>query len=1034
MKTKIQNDIRAVREYAKKAAELRASGRAREHAYRACLQDLLCAVIPGAQAINEGERNDSCSPDFRVQWKSGALVGHVETKDIGANLDREEKSEQLQRYRRGFSNLVLTDYLEFRRYDNGRAQKPARLADEIRGGKMHPPVSTARAEELAEFLRVFAAAGAGANESPSPEILAAELAQKAKEIKRRAEAAMEKDDRDLIQLYEAFCKNLMQGLTPAAFADIFAQTAVYALFTARLQADQENRAHEFSRAVAGELLPHTTPFLRKFFNQFMQQDLDEDLAIAADNTAAYLRGVSMENIAAAFALRADADPFMHFYETFLDRYDGKLRRKQGVYYTPPPVVDFIVRAADYCLREFFEDAPRGLADSGKTKNPHDANAELHTVQILDPAAGTGAFLAKILETIKTEINPRGGWENYALEELLPRLYGFENMMSAYSVCHIKFALALGNDIMEKLRRSKKRVNVFLTDALDYGEHGQMGIGWLDEEAQAADEVKNKTPVMVVLGNPPYNVKSQNRGAHIIELLADYKKGLRERKLNLDDDYIKFIRNAEWLVAEKTGRGVVAFITNNSFYGGITHRQMREHLLRAFDKIYILNLHGKIGETEPGGGKDENVFSIGVGVGITVMVKTGDSDSDAEVFYVDCYGKQQAKFDFLLGADLGNMKLQTLSPHAPYYFFLPKDFSAQENYDEGVSITDLFPVYNSGIQTKCDELSVHFEQKSLETVVNDFLSLGVEQLKQKYSNKKDSSGWNFQSAKNDLAKRKFVYADICYRPFDNRRICYTGTSGGFLGRSRNKVMDHFIKRDNLALLVSRTIPEKEIFDRGFITSCIADLHAASDQTYCIPLYLYEEMHGKTEKRANIAPEFAEKIAAAAGMSYAENGGADCITPPQILDYVYAVLHNPYYRKKYAEFLKINFARIPKPQNKTHFAQTAKTGGELRRLHLLEEKSLDDNAVQFHGDSCVVEFVKPEQDNKTLKININAKSHFSGVPQAAWNLTIGGYRPAEKWLKDRKTRTLKYKDQRAYAHLITALAQTAAITEKMPPPWA
>ncbi|MBE8157973.1 MAG: N-6 DNA methylase, partial [Betaproteobacteria bacterium] len=567
--------IAAVRTYAKEISALRGGGKAREHAYRPALQNLLNALIPGAQAINEGERGKAGAPDFRVEWKNNAVLGHAETKDIGVDLDATAKSEQMARYLSAFSNLILTDYLEFRRYARGKFVESAKLADEIVGGKMRPPLSNQRALRLAEFLHAFAEAGkSGADESPSAEVLAKTLAAKAKEIKRAAAAALKNENADLISLHEAFSKNLIHGLKPEKFADIFAQTAVYALFTARLEADNRGKVKEFSRAVAGELLPQTTPFLRRFFNQFMQQDLDADLAAAADNTADYLRAASMETVRAEFAKRADTDPFMHFYETFLKHYDGDLRRKHGVYYTPPPVVDFIVRAANDCLAKYFpEEAPGGLADSSfaenprkkrnkkKNGNPAETPAQ-HIVQILDPAAGTGAFLSKVVETIKEKIGRSGGWEDYAAEELLPRLFGFENMMSAYAICHIKFALDLGEKVMKRLQDNNERVKVYLTDSLDYGKHPPMGIGWLDAEARAADSVKSEKPVMVVLGNPPYNVKSENFSAHILDLLKDYKKDLGERKTNLDDDYIKFIRNAEWLVAEETGRGIVAFITNN----------------------------------------------------------------------------------------------------------------------------------------------------------------------------------------------------------------------------------------------------------------------------------------------------------------------------------------------------------------------------------------------------------------------------------------------------------------------------------------
>ena len=1027
MNQDMRNRIRAVREYAKKVAELHKSGKAREHAYRACLENMLNAVIAEARAINEGERGESGAPDFRVEWHTGALLGHVETKNIGADLQRTEESAQMRRYRGGFENLILTDYLEFRRYTQGRRQDSARLAENITDGKIVPPLSESRILSVLELLHVFAINGkSGAGESPSAEALAEVLATKAREMKNCAIVAMHNNNTELRYLYDAFNINLMHGLSVEKFADIFSQTAIYALFTARLQAEQQHRAHEFSRALAGELLPPTTLFLRRFFNQFMQQDLDADMAAVADKTADYLRMIDLRGVIRDFSQRrADADPFMHFYETFLKHYDGQLRRKQGAYYTPPPVVDFIVRAADDCLKTFFVDVPRGLADSSMSDNPRHVNNKTHKVQILDPAVGTGAFLSKIVETIHAEVAPHGGWENYVLEELLPRLYGFENMMSAYSVCHLKFALDLGEDIMLRLRDKEERVNVYLTDSLDYNKHEPMGISWLDAEARAADAIKSKMPVMVVLGNPPYNVKSQNRSAHISELLKDYKRDLHERKINLDDDYIKFIRNAEWLVAQQTGRGIVAFITNNSFYGGITHRRMREHLLSSFNRIYILNLHGKLLENSPDGEKDDNVFDIGVGVGIVIMLKTDDSESMASVFYADCYGERAAKFDFLLRENLNTVRWKELSPHAPNYFFTPKDFSDKEEYTKGVLLTDLFDVYNSGVKTDRDSLFIDLDKDALVAKIKKLLSGKYNEDFVNFYRVQDSSGYKMleKIEKAGFLSEKII--PIVYRPFDIQFIYYDCK---IISRPSQKVISHFVEHENIAIMTSRTCPEHEDFDKVFITNCVANIGAANSQTYVFPLWLYEDIHGTIEKRANINSQIAAQIAVAAGLTYAEQGGD--MSPLDILDYVYAVLYNPHYRQKYAEFLKIDYPRIPLPKNQKHFWQTANFGGKLRQLHLLEAASLDGGKVKFVGADNRVQMIAAElQKNNMFRVKINTTTAFENVPSSAWHFSIGGYLPAQKWLKSRKNRPLSYEDQTHYRRLINALEQTAKIMSEM-----
>lgn len=1022
--------LKAAREYAEKIARLRGGGNAREHAYRGDLQKLIETLVSGARAVNEGARVEGDAPDFRVEWESGAVLGYAETKDIGADLDKTENSPQLKRYRKRFSNLILTDYLEFRRYANGNLADSLKFAEDIVGGKITPPISKQRALRLGEFFGGFAEAGRG-GETPSAESLARILAAKAREVQRCAAKALDEGDSDLTALHAAFAKNLMRGLKPKDFSDIFAQTAVYALFFARLEADEKGRAHQFSRETAGDLLPQTIPFLRKFFNQFMGRDLNSGLADAADNTADYLRAASMENIYKEFARRGGFDPFMHFYETFMMHYDGKQRREQGVYYTPPQVVDFIVRAADFCVQKYFPETPEGLAFDGKKENPR-KEGEKYAVQILDPAAGTGAFLSKAVEIIK-ERKPEN-WEYYAAEALLPRLFGFENMMGAYAICHMKFARDFGGEIMKRLQRENGRVNIYLTDSLDYEKHPPMGIGWLDAEARAADLVKSEEPVMVVLGNPPYNVRSKNNSEHISKLLEDYKKNLHERKINLDDDYIKFIRNAEWLVAEQTGRGVVAFITNNSFYGGITHRKMREHLLRSFDEIYVLNLHGKTGETAPDGGIDKNVFDIQVGVGIIIMVKTAVSEHPAKLRYADLQGTRETKFDFLTRENMESVKWQTLSPSAPNYFFIPKDFSAKEEYEKGVLLTDLFSVYNSGIQTKRDSLTVHFTEDEIDAVIEDMQKLEAEKIRGKYNLPPDGRDWSVERAKKDVELGGAVES-YAYRPFDIRKTFYTGRVKGFIAYPRHKIMRHFIGHENIGLIAPRLCKGQNGFEHGLVSKHIIDIavgdaHSGSG-TYVFPLWLYEEMHGELKRCPNFRAEIASEIATAAQTKYAEDGGTNCISPPEIFDYIYAVLHNPHYRKKYAEFLKIGFPRIPLPKNRAHFRQTAKTGGKLRRLHLLEDASLDGDGVIFDdGGGNVVEKIRAKPDGKkTLRVEIGAKSAFCGVPAAAWEFRIGGYFPAQKWLKSRKNRALKYEDLRHFRRTINALAQTAEIAEKM-----
>jgi predicted helicase len=335
------------------------------------------------------------------------------------------------------------------------------------------------------------------------------------------------------------------------------------------------------------------------------------------------------------------DPVLHFYETFLGEYDPATRKARGVYYTPDPVVKFMVKSVDEILQKEF-DLPMGLADNSKiqreitkAESQNKLNAkivgtgrgqkhmqEFHKVQVLDPATGTGTFLLEVFNQIHKKFqNKPALWQSYAQKDLLPRVHGFEILMASYTMVHLKLAMFL----TEKEVEIKDRLSVYLTNSLEEANPDDGSLfsltKWLTDEAEEASEIKNNKPVMVVIGNPPYSVSSSNSGEWIQSLIADYKKDLGEKKLNLDDDYIKFIRYGQHFI-EKNGEGILAYISNNSFIDGVTHRRMRESLMETFDKIYILDLHGnsKKKETAKDGGQDENVFDIQQGVSINIFVK------------------------------------------------------------------------------------------------------------------------------------------------------------------------------------------------------------------------------------------------------------------------------------------------------------------------------------------------------------------------------------------------------------------------------
>ncbi|MDA8014435.1 MAG: N-6 DNA methylase [Gammaproteobacteria bacterium] len=1030
-----------------------AAGKATEHTYRHALRALLAEAAPDVQVTNEPKQIECGAPDFLLA-RGEVPLGYVETKSVGKNLDDKSFRAQFKRYTDALDNLIITDYLEFRFFRGGEKVAAVRVG-EIRGGRVRP--RQGEFEALENLLANFTAHD-GIAISNSDE-LAAHMAVKARLLAAAVADSLLQDEKDngrtegngeLHDQLQAFRKHLIHDIRPAEFADIYAQTIAYGLFAARLHDDNPGA---FTRIRAGSLIPENNPFLRKFFQHIAAHDLDKRIRWVVDALADLFRIAAVEELMAQYT-KGGADPFLHFYETFLGAYNPKLRKSRGVYYTPEPIVDFMVRAVDEILRGEFK-LRDGLAATDKTRiETKTGETKLHKVQILDPGTGTGTFLASIVRHIHKKYFARqqGVWQSYAREDLAPRLNGFEILMAPYVMAHIKMNMVLRETGCEL---GRQRAHVFLTNTLEehHPDTKTLFARWLSDEANQANFIKRDTPVMVVIGNPPYAVSSSNRGPWIQNLLGEYKKGLKEKKLNLDDDYIKFIRYGEHVV-QKTGEGVLAYITNNSFLEGITHRQMRKTLLETFDKIYILDLHGDAGkkETAPDGSADKNVFDIMQGVSINLLVKTRKKGAGAlaRVFHADLYGVREAKYEFLQSKNLASVGYKKLNPVAPQFFFTPKDFSAQKEYEKGFSLQSLFGNYNSGIQTKCDELSVKFSQTELDAVINDFLKLEVGELQRKYPDKRDSSGWNFRAAKKSLMAKEFKFANMLYRPFDIRRTVDTKSSSGFIGRPRKKTMRHMLAGENVGIGFMRQVFFGGEYSHVFVSKHIIEertFYSRRGATSFAPLYLYPEtaqkdLDEKSARKPNLDSEIVKAVAAALNLRFApeKETGNKTFAPIDLLDYIYAVLHAPSYRERYNEFLKIDYPRVPYPQNAAQFRKLAKLGGKLRALHLMEPapklittyKVAGDNAI----DSRVVrrDFYKITDAKKRLgNVHINAKQYFGNVPEIAWSLYIGGYQPAQKYLKDRKERRLSAGEIGHYQHIIAALAGTGQLMKEIDAVW-
>ncbi len=1025
------------------------SGEAREHAYRPALKSLIENLFPQVLAQNDPARQKVGAPDF-ILTRNNIPIGFIETKDINVGLDEVEKSDQMKRYY-PLGNLVLTNYLEFRFYTNGLKYQNITIAEIVNHRLIFNEGSF---EELTLSLKNFTEKKE--QTVGSAEKLAKLMADKARLVREIIFRAIETDEAkisDLYKQFESFKTVLIHDLTPEQFSDIYAQTIAYGFFAARYH---DQSLENFSRQEAVFLLPKSNPFLKKFFNE-IAIDLDSRVTWVVDSLADLFNHANVKEL----MMRSEKEtvrqnPIIHFYETFLGEYDPKLRKSRGVYYTPEPVVKFIVRAVDDILKTEFN-LPLGLADTSKVEREVMVQGKkgrklFHKVQILDPATGTGTFLDEVIKYVHSKNfgNQKGSWSSYVDNDLLPRLHGFELLMASYAMCHLKLDLTL-TETGYKPTDKAKRIGVYLTNSLEEPsvDNGSLFSSWLSQEAQEADSVKKDTPVMVVMGNPPYSGESANKGEWIMSLMEDYKKEpggkekLKERNPKwVNDDYVKFLRFGQYFI-EKNGEGILAFINPHGFLDNPTFRGMRWNLLKTYDKIYALDLHGnsKKKETAPDGGKDENVFDIQQGVSINLFVKTGKKNANelGKVFHYDLYGKRAEKYEFLLKNSLKSISYKELENVASNYFFVRKDFELQTTYDNEVSIADLFNANSVGVVTANDAVLINDDEQNLTKNIERF--------------------YKIEPNRNFIKK-------ISYRPFDERFIYYDTK---LVERPREKVMQHFLKGKNIGLIFRRQSPESNDLYIFISNNIIGDGYIRSDNKggeSIAPLYLYKDsnnnfLNSELERTPNLNQEILKqiegKIGLKLGVSSFDSAQDDTqeqsdiavdtgtFTPENLLDYIYAILHNPTYRERYKEFLKIDFPRVPFTSNKELFWKLVQKGKELRELHLLESPLLNNFQTKFdiEGNNEVTKVSFEEENIGELlsekieaykkgvvgKVFINAEQYFDNVPEIAWNFYIGGYQPAQKWLKDRKARVLSFEDIQHYQKIIIALTQTDRVMKEI-----
>jgi hypothetical protein len=1004
-------------------------GNATEHTFRGDLQQLLESLVPEIRATNEPKRQSCGAPDY-ILTKKDIPVGFIEAKDVGdKDLEGKKKSvnkEQFDRYKASLDNLIFTDYIDFHLYNDGEFITKIAIAEITEKGIIALPQNFARFENLIKDFCVHI----GQNIKSSKK-LAEMMAGKARLLSDIIGKALTSDethneDSTLKDQMLAFRQILIHDITPKSFADVYAQTIAYGMFAARLH---DPTLDTFSRQEAAELIPKSNPFLRKLFGYIAGPDIDDRIKWVVDSLTDIFLACNVEEILKNYGKSTKMeDPIIHFYETFLSEYDPKLRKSRGVWYTPQPVVNFIVRAVDDILKTEF-DLPQGLADTSKTKikvNTQTADKrsatgykqleqEVHKVQILDPATGTGTFLAEVVKHIHKKFQGQQGiWSNYVETHLLPRLNGFELLMASYAMAHLKLDLLLTETGFKP--KSNQRFRVYLTNSLEehHQDTGTLFANWLSTEANEANHIKRDTPVMCVIGNPPYAVSSTNKNNWIDSLIADYKKDLNEKSYNsLSDDYVKFIRYGQHYI-EKNGSGVLAYISNNSFIDGIVFRKMRKHLLECFDKIYILDLHGnsKKKEVSPDGSADVNVFDIQQGVSINIFIKTDKKKKNelGQLFHYDLFGKREFKYDFLNENNLNSLKWNSLPLKKPNYFFINKNYQGQDEYKKGFSIDELFQIKAAGIKTHRDSVVIGFNKKELKEQIEDYL-------------------FSVDNTSNSFSETKFK--TISYRPFDNRFI-YFDTE--LVTRHREKQIRHsFLK--NLSLISGRQTKNREIC-HFFISNTLSEMKTAESSTgsYHFQLYTYPETNAQQTieqqevRKANLNAQIVKQIEEKLGLTFTneKEQSENTFAPIDILDYIYAVLYSPTYRGKYKEFLKIDFPKVPYPKDKDTFWQLVKLGGEIRQIHLLESPKVEQYITQYPIDGDNVVGKTKYQDGKVF---INDTQYFDNVPQVAWEFYIGGYQPAQKWLKDRKNRKLEFDDILHYQKIIVALSETDRLMKEI-----
>ncbi|EIW6690118.1 N-6 DNA methylase [Campylobacter coli] len=982
-----------------------------EHSFRTCFENLLNELKPKEVKIIHEPKSEkgqgSIRPDFKTyklidkekELSYNHLVGFIECKNLDVDLNLHLKGKQLSKYLQISPNIIFTNYKRFILFSFEKVVFDIDLLDDKLDLK----------EENISIFRNLLKAYFDDNSTTikSKQELVKVLSTQSFYLSNALKISFDESDanssfkRFFRKTKDTF-KNIEKiDLKDEEFCDILAQAIVYGIFVSYI----ENDDYDLEKIPIENFisfLPSTFRTLSEFvYFAIPSFSLPQDIKYTLENIKKTLSLI--DKIALCKILNQDLESVsIYLYEDFLKAYDDlratQKRKEGGVFYTPKSIVDMIVSSLDELLKTKLN-KNKGFNDQG--------------VKVLDFATGTGSFLASVFEKIISKESEV--FKNEAIKnKFLKDIYGFELSFVPYIVARLKLGQILRKNGFVNF--SDADFQIFLNNTLDLEKIANfdmfMPLENLDTEWKKARDVKHSQDLLVILGNPPYNAKSKNKGEDILELLQAYKQGLNETKINLDDDYIKFMRFAQWKLLEQNKKdlfeekkGLLGFITNNSFISGKTHRKMRESLYKSFDEIYILNLHGSDKDAK----NDENVFDIKVGVCISLFVKYKDEPSNgAKVFYYstgdnNIFSRKEkfALLDDVRQKGLNAIKWEELSLDEPYFWFIKKEFENEEYEIFWALASDkalgdkksIFLNYNSGIETQKDNIAIQLMKNKMEETLKDFSNLNSVDLVKKYD-LKDSRDWKISNSVNAIKNNLGKIERIAYRPFDLRWTFYTNKSKSFIAYPRYEVMQHFLDKENLGLCFPK-ICLNSIFDYSMVINTIADRALGGCKTgseTCIaPLYLYVN----NEKIPNFTSEF---------LAYKEKHEIlKDKSPEEILYFIYANLYNPRYREKYLEYLKTGFARINFEVEQKTFDDFATLGKKLVELHLFKRDLKDEIDFIFLKEDKKANFKIEKYQEKDRfidnKIILNEDLAISPISAEIWQFTIGGYQVIKQWLKYR-----------------------------------